>query len=186
MGEGLIVTDRSAPVERWPIDWETLDRRRRAESSQLDVMQKYAYTDRCRRGFVLRYFGDPAATNSCEQCDNCLALTHEPVSASAAPRDLRKKASRGGAKARPGKTDAPELAELTESERALLDALRTLRTSIAKRESVPAYVVFADRTLREMARARPATAGALADVFGVGPAKMERYGEDFLAAIRGG
>jgi len=59
-----------------------------------------------------------------------------------------------------------------------------LRTSIARRESVPAYVVFADRTLREMARARPTTAGALADVFGVGPAKMEKYGEEFLTAIR--
>ena len=184
VGEGMIVTDRSAPLERWPIDWETLDRRRRAETSQLDVMQKYAYTNRCRRGFVLRYFGDPAATSRCEQCDNCLALTHEAVTATAAPRDLRKGQSRQRSKGRDAKAPTPELAELTDDQRALLDALRVLRTAIAKRESVPAYVVFADRTLREMARARPVTAGALADVYGVGPAKMERYGEEFLGAIR--
>jgi ATP-dependent DNA helicase RecQ len=186
VGEGLVVTDRKAPVERWPIDWETLDRRRRAETSQLDVMQKYAYTDRCRRGFVLRYFGDPAATNRCEQCDNCLALKHEATSSSAPATAVRKKAPRargGDKKAR--KESPPELEELTDDQRSLLDALRVLRTSIARRESVPAYVVFADRTLREMARSRPVTAGALADVYGVGPAKMEKYGEEFLTAIRG-
>lgn len=183
VGEGMVVTDRSAPLERWPIDWETLDRRRRAETSQLDVVQKYAYTNRCRRGFVLRYFGDPAATSRCEQCDNCLALTHEAVTASA-PRDLRKGQSRQRSKERETKARPPDLAELSDDQRALLDALRVLRTAIARRESVPAYVVFADRTLREMARARPVTAGALADVYGVGPAKMERYGEEFLDAIR--
>ncbi|MFI5232129.1 MAG: RecQ family ATP-dependent DNA helicase [Gemmatimonadales bacterium] len=186
VGEGLVVTDRSAPVERWPIDWDTLDRRRRAETSQLDVMQKYAYTDRCRRGFVLRYFGDPAATSGCEQCDNCLALKHEAVSSTTAARGLRKAPSRGGRKERASKVAAPEPADFTDGERALLVALRALRTSIARRDSVPAYVVFADRTLREMARARPVTPGDLADVYGVGPAKMERYGEEFLHAIRGG
>jgi ATP-dependent DNA helicase RecQ len=184
VGEGLHVTDRSAPIDRWRIDWETLDRRRRAESSQLDVMQKYAYTDRCRRGFVLRYFGDPAATNRCEQCDNCLGLKHEAVSSGAAAVSLRKKAGRprgGGAKATP---NTPALEDLTGDERAVLDTLRSLRKSIAHRDAVPAYVVFADRTLREMARARPLTPGAMADIYGVGPAKMEKYGEEFLNALR--
>jgi ATP-dependent DNA helicase RecQ len=148
-------------------------------------MQKYAYTDRCRRGFVLRYFGDPAATNRCEQCDNCLSLKHEAKSSGSSSGRVQKKSSgsrTGGKKSKPG---SPELADLTTDERSLLDSLRALRTSISKREAVPAYVVFADRTLREMARARPLTAGALADVYGVGPAKMEKYGEEFLAAIRG-
>ncbi|MFI5245431.1 MAG: RecQ family ATP-dependent DNA helicase, partial [Gemmatimonadales bacterium] len=145
VGEGLVVTDRAAPIERWSIDWETLDRRRRAESSQLEVMQKYAYTDRCRRGFVLRYFGDPAATSRCEQCDNCLALQHQAVSTIASPKDLRKRTARGRGGTKP-KSVSPELADLTDDQRALLDALRALRTSIARRESVPAYVVFADRT----------------------------------------
>ena len=184
VGEGLVVADRAAPIERWSIDWETLDRRRRAESSQLEVMQKYAYTDRCRRGFVLRYFGDPAATNRCEQCDNCLALKHEAVASVESVKGLRKGASRGRGTGKKGKAASPELADLTDDQRRLLDALRALRTSIARRESVPAYVVFADRTLREMARSRPVTPGALADVFGVGPAKMEKYGEEFLSAIR--
>ncbi len=187
VGEGLVVTDRTAPIERWPVDWETLDRRRKAESSQLDVVQKYAYTDRCRRGFVLRYFGDPAATNRCEQCDNCLSLKHEAVASGTALKDLRKKGARsGGARGgKSGKAEPAGLDDLTAAEQALLDALRALRSTLSKRDAVPAYVVFADRTLREMARSRPVTAGALADVYGVGPAKMEKYGEEFLEAIRG-
>jgi ATP-dependent DNA helicase RecQ len=189
IGEGLHVTDRSAPIERWPIDWETLDRRRRAESSQLDVMQKYAYTDRCRRGFVLRYFGDPAAASRCEQCDNCLGVKHEAVSSRSAPERLRKKSSAGrvserSSKEKKTKPESPTLDDLTDDERSLLDQLRALRKSIASRDAVPAYVVFADRTLREMARVRPLTPGAMADVYGIGPAKMEKYGEEFLSVLR--
>jgi ATP-dependent DNA helicase RecQ len=184
VGEGLVVADRSAPITRWPVDWETLERRRTAETSQLEVMQKYAYTDRCRRAFVLRYFGDPAATNSCEQCDNCLHLGHAATS-SAAGAELSAGRRASVKKTKAAKNDAVA-ADLTDEEQRLLDKLRTLRSELSKRDKVPAYVVFADRTLREMARAKPRTPGALGDVHGVGPAKMEKYGEEFLDIIRGG
>jgi ATP-dependent DNA helicase RecQ len=67
----------------------------------------------------------------------------------------------------------------------LVGALKTLRSAIAREEKVPAYVVFPDRTLVEMAVRRPRSLVALADVRGVGPAKLEKYGERFLAIIRG-
>jgi ATP-dependent DNA helicase RecQ len=184
VGEGLVVADRAAPITRWPVDWETLARRRTAETSQLEVMQKYAYTDRCRRAFVLRYFGDPAATNTCEQCDNCLHLGHAATS-SAVGAELSAGRRATVKKTKAAKNDAVA-ADLTDDEQQLLDKLRTLRTELSKRDKVPAYVVFADRTLREMARAKPRTPGALGDVHGVGPAKMEKYGEEFLDIIRGG
>ena len=174
----------TAPITRWPVDWETLERRRTAETSQLEVMQKYAYTDRCRRAFVLRYFGDPAATNSCEQCDNCLHLGHAATS-SAAGAELSAGRRATIKKTKAAKNDAVA-ADFTDDEQQLLDKLRTLRTELSKRDKVPAYVVFADRTLREMARAKPRTPGALGDVHGVGPAKMEKYGEEFLDIIRHG
>ena len=197
VGAGLVVTDRGAPASRWPIDWETLDRRRRAELAQLDAVQKYAYTNRCRRGFVLRYFGDPAATNRCAQCDNCLALHHEAVATEAAAgrgaRRARARPATGGAGGaeRGGaggaaKASAPVvLADLTVEEVALLDRLRTLRTTLARRDKVPAYVVFADRTLRDMARVKPRTIAALAEVHGVGPMKLEKYGVEFLEVVNG-
>jgi ATP-dependent DNA helicase RecQ len=69
---------------------------------------------------------------------------------------------------------------------ALFERLRELRKTLADRQRVPAYVIFSDRTLREMAQRRPSTLAALLQVSGVGPAKLEKYGEAFLEALRKG
>jgi DNA helicase-2/ATP-dependent DNA helicase PcrA len=63
------------------------------------------------------------------------------------------------------------------------DALREWRLARAKADEVPAYVVFHNATLAEIAERRPRTLSELAAVPGVGPAKLERYGEDVLAAL---
>src|SRR5690606_35293049 len=55
------------------VDWRMLRRGREREYTKLEWMQRYAYTRGCRRGFVLRYFGDPAAMRHCGACDRCLA-----------------------------------------------------------------------------------------------------------------
>ena len=62
--------------------------------------------------------------------------------------------------------------------------MKGLRRSIAEGRDMPGFGVFSDQTLRAMAKARPATSDAMLEVFGVGPAKMEEYGEKFLRAIR--
>jgi len=68
--------------------------------------------------------------------------------------------------------------------RGLFDALRELRREIAKEKSVPAYIVFGDAALRDMARRRPSTVEGFLEVSGVGQAKARQYGERFVAAIR--
>jgi ATP-dependent DNA helicase RecQ len=65
----------------------------------------------------------------------------------------------------------------------LFDALRETRRALAAEAGVPAYVVFHDSTLREIAAARPASLADLALVNGVGRAKLERYGDAVLAAV---
>jgi DNA helicase II / ATP-dependent DNA helicase PcrA len=62
-------------------------------------------------------------------------------------------------------------------------ALREWRLERAKADEVPAYVVFHNATLVEIAERRPRTLAELAGVPGVGPAKLERYGDDILAAL---
>jgi DNA helicase-2/ATP-dependent DNA helicase PcrA len=62
-------------------------------------------------------------------------------------------------------------------------ALREWRLQRAKEDGVPAYVVFHDSTLAEIAERAPRTRGELATVSGVGPAKLERYADDVLAAL---
>ena len=66
----------------------------------------------------------------------------------------------------------------------LFEALRELRREIAREESVPAYIVFGDRSLRDMARLRPSTPAGFLGVSGVGEAKKDRYGDRFLELIK--
>ena len=62
-------------------------------------------------------------------------------------------------------------------------ALKEWRLKRSKRDDVPAYVVFHNSTLAEIAARRPTTISELASVPGVGPAKLERYGADVLDAL---
>ena len=64
--------------------------------------------------------------------------------------------------------------------------LREWRLERAKRDAVPPYVVFHDSVLHAIAHARPATLGDLAQIAGIGPAKLERYGPEVLAALERG
>ena len=186
LGGGDRVTDMRRPLSGYPLDWEALDRRRKAETSKLDAMQQYAYAKGCRRGYVLRYFGDPAAGKDCGGCDNCLG-THDASARAAKPVSVpkpgEKRRSRGGVRA---ERASPESADLsaTPADGALLERLRALRTRIAREQKVPPYVVFADRTLLEMAVRRPKSPYALGEIRGVGPMKIEKYGEQFLALLR--
>ena len=84
------------------------------------------------------------------------------------------------------RAEAPRFDPATVDARAerLWEHLRQLRLEIAKELELPAYVIFHDKTLREMAVRRPATREALLAVGGVGERKAEQYGERFLEAIR--
>ena len=69
-------------------------------------------------------------------------------------------------------------------DQALFEKLRALRRQLAEEQEVPAFVVFGDAALRGLAAAKPTTPDAMLQVSGVGPAKLQKYGEPFLAAIR--
>jgi ATP-dependent DNA helicase RecQ len=71
-----------------------------------------------------------------------------------------------------------------EAEAGLFQRLKAVRTSIARESGVPPYVVFADRSLREMARTRPCDRAHFATIPGVGSVKQEKYGPVFLDAIK--
>ena len=66
---------------------------------------------------------------------------------------------------------------------ALFDKLRALRRKLAAARNVPPYVIFGDRTLRQMAYYVPQTSESLAQISGVGAVKLEQLGEEFLAEI---
>ncbi|WP_349361143.1 DNA helicase RecQ [Stappia sp.] len=74
-------------------------------------------------------------------------------------------------------------AAISEADLALFEALRQTRMELARAQNVPPYVIFHDKTLVELATAKPASVTEMAGVPGVGKAKLERYGPAFLSVI---
>ncbi|HER25729.1 MAG TPA: ATP-dependent DNA helicase RecQ, partial [Rhodospirillales bacterium] len=69
---------------------------------------------------------------------------------------------------------------LSPEQATLLVRLREKRTQLAKQRNVPAYIIFSDRSLEEMARLQPRNEAAFADIHGVGAAKLEKFAAIFL------
>ncbi len=85
-----------------------------------------------------------------------------------------------------GKTRRPAVKQMVSEEDApLLSALKAKRRGLAEAAKVPAYIIFTDRTLIEMAETRPRDLDGMARVGGVGAKKLETYGRAFLDVING-
>jgi len=133
----------------------------------------------CRHKKILAHFGEEidACGTSCDWCTGIKAEDRaaEGMIAAAVVPPRRRSPKSYDRVAEPG--------PLSDEGEALFQRLRELRKSIADQQSVPAYIVFSDKTLRAMAEGRPSTPAELLAVSGVGALKLERYGEAFLEVI---
>ena len=86
-------------------------------------------------------------------------------------------------KAPRGKAARVAVADLAPADNALYAALKEQRLALARSRGVPAFVIFADRSLADMALRRPRDESAFADIHGVGAAKLRDFAEPFLAII---
>ena len=96
-------------------------------------------------------------------------------------KDTLKPATRKAARAA---VNAAALTQGGADDTALFEALRKRRSELAKEQGVAAYVVFADKTLMDMARRKPTTTAEMAGVHGVGESKLRQYGAIFLEVVR--
>lgn len=92
------------------------------------------------------------------------------------PERTRNASARSAQRADPSAGMAPR-------ERARWDRLRAWRTDTAKRDGVPAYVIFHDATLAEIARSEPDTIDDLRQIPGIGTRKLERFGDELLEVV---
>lgn len=104
-------------------------------------------------------------------------LEKKPVFMKVAEETARGEKKDAPAKKRPAGVPEEDL------DRELFEKLRALRMEIARREKVPPYIVFSDKTLVQMCRIKPKNRGEMLRVSGVGEVKFERYGELFLSAM---
>jgi len=118
--------------------------------------------------------GDPDAVRAVYRGERKVALRKAP--------EAMDDSTRSG---RPRKKTREALASLSPSDEPLFQALRTWRTTEAKRQHVPPYVIFTDRTLVEIAARKPGSLPTLAAVSGVGESKLEHYGDAVLEVVGG-
>jgi ATP-dependent DNA helicase RecQ len=141
----------------------------------------------CRHQAILRYFDEEMAP--CDSsCDVCTGESVAERAAAALTSGVGRRAGRvtpaGGGGGGSGSGRGAGTAERTPEEAERFERLRALRLEIAREQEVPAYIIFSDKVLHEMANRRPGTPGELLEVPGVGPTKLERYGDAFLEALR--
>jgi ATP-dependent DNA helicase RecQ len=133
--------------------------------SHVRLMYAFAETQKCRHAGLARYFGE--TIDRCEtSCDRCTDLSGG-IHDRATPKPVHRKLT----------------VELQPGDEALFESLRSLRRRLADERNVPAYVVFSDATLREMAATKPMTDAEMLAVSGVGQKKLETYGSAFLDVI---
>ena len=149
----------------------------RAETRRKTV-EMFRLVDRggCRHQAIVRHLDEmivPCGTS----CDICRGVGIESLVAAAA----------GPARAGHARAAADAVASPFDAEpvnRELFERLRALRKRLADAEGVPAYIVFSDAVLRQMAARLPRTRLEMLGLSGVGPVKLERYGDAFLEALR--
>ena len=141
--------------------------------SQAREMFRFAEASRCRHQLLAEYFGE--TLQKCgESCDVCRGKVSLPPK-------LRK--SRRGSEA-PSRSAAVAAALGASVDGDLLTLLKSLRLHLARENGVPAYLIFNDATLLEMAARKPRSEADLLQVPGVGPAKLAKYGTAFLKLFR--
>ena len=99
--------------------------------------------------------------------------------------ELKARGSSSRPRATTGTGRAQPRADLSSQDRDLLAALKRKRLELAQERGVPAYVIFADRSLEDMAQRRPTSQEEFAEVKGVGATKLREFGETFMDVVRG-
>jgi ATP-dependent DNA helicase RecQ len=177
-GRGLKIRLR-VPLSQLNIDFKEIERRSLFERKKLRKMIDYAYTDQCLRQFILEYFGERSSRHHCDNCSNCL------------DEDKTNTFRFFGKKERMMKGKPPEKLPEPPPDRSgllchedLFASLKEMRLKLAHASKLPAFVVFHDRTLREISQRLPQTLSELLSVKGCGEYKVSAYGEQTLEVVR--
>lgn len=143
----------------------------------LEALVNYSEGSECRHSEVLTYYKDSQRIQNCGHCDSCDAESvrkiQKPVKAPALALTKTRKAN---------KKNKSEVV-MDHSQEIRFEALRKWRKSKAAELDVPAFVVFSDQTLRQLAVKNPQKLEDLEDIHGIGEAKLEKFGWDLLAEL---
>ena len=159
----LFFSEKDCSVQRYFIDHperdedQTVEQMRALRASRLkklDLIIEYCRGEICLRKYILNYFGEEAP----DECGNC-SVCESRLAA--------------------GKKETA-----CEYDAALFDRLSKLRYALSKELGVPAFVIFTNRTLAEMAEKKPESASEFLEINGVSRKKLDKYGDIFITGIK--
>jgi ATP-dependent DNA helicase RecQ len=143
----------------------------------LDNLVSYAEGGECRHAEILTYYQDSQRIESCGHCDVCDKRSERrvetPDPAPEMPRAVKKKSAKKYSAIADNK-------ELTADQFRVFEILKLWRKDKAKELDVPAFIIFGDKTLRELAKVHPTEISELAKIYGLGDTKIERFGRELL------
>ena len=163
--QSFFITSSEAPPEIKRSRWNTLN-----------ALTDYAEGGECRHGEILTYYQDSQRIRSCGHCDSCAPESERkvkrPAKAPSLAARLRKKK----------KTESFE-GPWSREDQMRFELLKDWRKAKALELDVPAFVIFSDKTLRQIAQKNPQSSGDLVGTYGLGEVKIERFGGDLLKAL---
>lgn len=144
----------------------------------LEAIVSYSESSECRHREILTYYRDSHKITSCGHCDICEPLSSRAIHQQSKPIVVLKKAlSKKASKKQKITLDLNPEQELR------FQSLRQWRKAKAQELDLPAFVIFSDQTLRDLAIKNPKNLDSLKNVFGVGEVKADRFGWDLLAEL---
>lgn len=151
----------------------------RSRWNTLRALLDYVESHECRHSEILTYYKDQERIRKCGHCDVCAPESnrkiHHPQSLLTSPISTRTKSKL------PKKSHLNS--PLTDEESLRFEVLREWRKQKSEELDVPAFVVFSDKTLKDIARKNPSTIHELSRVVGIGETKQERFGKEIISVL---
>ena len=142
----------------------------------LDAMIQYAEGSECRHADILTYFNDRKRIERCGHCDACLVDS---------PRRIQKPAAlqRVLTRSKKRSKEALFVPDMSDESKWRMDHIREWRKQYAKENDIPAFMVFSDKTLRDLVLRAPTNTEDLSKVYGLGKKKIEVFGQLLLEKL---
>lgn len=142
----------------------------------LEALVNYSEGGECRHAEILTYYKDSQRIESCGHCDSCDPKSERRIQKPAKPVVVKV------AKTKSRKSGVIDL-ELDQVQEIRFENLRRWRKQKAQELDVPAFVVFSDQTLKQLAVKNPQSMADLESIYGIGESKLEKFGWDLLAEL---
>jgi ATP-dependent DNA helicase, RecQ family len=144
----------------------------------LETIVQFAEGGECRHSGILTYFRDTQRIPSCGHCDVCAPESQRRVRVKFAVPTLAELTAKS--KRRKAVSEGP----LPPQAKQRYESLREWRKAFAQRHDVPAFLVFSNKTLQDLAVKHPKQLGELESIYGIGPQKIEWFGAELLECLQ--